>query len=65
MISEIGCRPHWMDYIITGIENCSKTSQLDKFLKNMADLNRISSAKELADEYECLKPCNYMEYKVL
>ena len=56
MISEIGCQPYWLDYIITSIENCSQTSQLDKFLENMAALNGISSAKELADEYECLKP---------
>ena len=65
MISKIGCQPYWLDYIITGIKNCSKASQLDSFLKKMADLNGISSAKELADEYKCLKPCNYMEYKVL
>ena len=65
MISKIGCQPYWLDYINTGIENCSKVSQLGTFLKNMGDLNLISSARELADEYNCLKPCNYMEYKVL
>ena len=30
----------------------------------MGDLIKISTEKELTDKYECLKPCNYMKYKV-
>ena len=64
MILKIGCQPYWLDYINTDIENCSKATQLDKFLIIMEELNQMFTEKELTDTYECLKPCNYMEYKV-
>ena len=64
MISKIGCQPYWLDYINTDIVNCSETSQLDEFLKQMGNLIQTSTEKELKDEYNCLKPCEYMEYKV-
>ena len=64
IISKIGCQPYWLDHIKTGIKNCSKASQLDFFLRKMGVLILISTEKELTDEYECLNPCNYMEYKV-
>ena len=64
MISKIGCQPYWLDHIKTDFENCSKASQLQSFLMKMGLLYQISTEKELTDEYECLKPCNYMEYKV-
>ena len=64
MISKIGCQPYWLDYINTEIVNCSKASQLDKFLIHMTKLIMISTEEELNDEYDCFKPCNYMEYKV-
>ena len=64
MISKIGCQPYWLDYINTDVVNCSKASQLDEFLKHMKKLIMISTEKDLKDEYDCLKPCRYMEYKV-
>ena len=30
----------------------------------MTKLIMISTEEELNDEYDCFKPCNYMEYKV-
>ena len=50
--------------INTDIENCIKATQLDKFLKIMGNLNQMFEEKELTEAYECLKPCNYMEYRV-
>ena len=64
MISKIGCQPYWLDYINTDVANCSNASHLDDSLQKMGDLIQISTEKELTDEYKCLKPCNYMEYKV-
>ena len=64
LISSVGCKPYWMD-IQTDKENCSEASQLDKFLEYLGDLNTISTEEELTEKYNCLKPCIYMEYKVL
>ena len=64
MISNIGCKPYWLDHIPTDKVDCSKASQLDKFLEYNLDLNTISTEEELTEKYNCLKPCEYMEYKV-
>ena len=64
MISNIGCKPYWMDHIQTDKENCSEASQLDMFLEYLGDLNTMSTEEELTEKYNCLKPCIYMEYKV-
>ena len=64
MISNVGCKPYWMDHIQTDKENCSEASKLDKFLESFGDLNTMSTEEELTEEYNCLKPCIYMEYKV-
>ena len=64
MISNIGCQPYWLNFVQTDMENCSEASQMDKFLESMGNLNAISSEEELAENYNCLKPCTFMEYKV-
>ena len=64
MISKIGCKPYWLDYINTDVMNCSEAPQLDVSLKHMDKLYQTSTEKELEEEYDCLKPCRYMEYKV-
>ena len=64
MMSKIGCQPYWLDYIHTDIMNCTEASQLDAFLSQMSNLVQISTEKELKDNYNCLKPCRYMKYKV-
>ena len=64
MISKVGCQPYWLDYINTDLAICSKASQLDLFLHHMQQLTEITTEKEIKEEYNCLKPCNYMEYKV-
>ena len=63
-MSKVGCQPYWLDYINTDIVNCTKSSQLEDFLKHMTKIVLISTEKELKDDYDCLKPCTYMEYKV-
>ena len=63
-MSKIGCRPFWMDYIQTDLPNCTNDSQINLFLSSLTKLNSISSEKEMIEEYNCLKPCKFMEYKV-
>ena len=64
MMSKIGCQPYWIDYIKTDLPKCETDSQLNLTLHSISNLNLISSEKELIEEYNCLKPCKYMEYKV-
>ena len=64
MMSKVDCQPYWLDYINTDVANCTKASQLDMFLNHMEKLTETTTEKEMKDEYQCLKPCNYMEYKV-
>ena len=64
IMSKIGCQPFWMDYIKTELPNCTNDSQINLFLSNLTKLTHISSEKELIGEYNCLKPCKFMEYKV-
>ena len=64
IMSKIGCQPFWMDYVKTDLPNCTNASQINLFLSSFTELNSISSEAELIEEYNCLKPCKYMEYKV-
>ena len=63
IIAKVGCRPYWLDYIQTDKENCSEVKKLEKFLTIFSVL-RVANEGEILRDYECLKPCNYMEYKV-
>ena len=65
MISKVGCQPYWLDYIVTGIDSCSEVKKLEEFLQNIAVLRASSNERDLLREYDCLKPCKYMEYKVI
>ena len=64
IMSKIGCQPFWMDYIKTELPNCTNDSQINLFLYTLSILNSLSTDEELIEEYNCLKPCKYMEYKV-
>ena len=64
IISKVGCQPYWLDYIETGTNYCSEVRKLEEFLENIA-LLRASNERDLLREYDCLKPCKYMEYKVI
>ena len=64
-MSKVGCQPYWLDYLKTGMVNCSEASQLDKFLVYIGELTTTAKEEELTQKYNCLKPCIYMEYKVL
>ena len=64
IMSKIGCQPFWMDYIKSDLPNCTDISQINLILSSLVILNKISSEKDLIEEYNCLKPCKFMEYKV-
>ena len=65
IMSKVGCQPYWLDYLKTSMVNCSEASQLDKFLVYIGELTTTAKEEELTQKYNCLKPCIYMEYKVL
>lgn len=46
------------------MDYCSEVKKLEEFLQNIA-LLRASNERDLLREYDCLKPCKYMEYKVI
>ena len=46
------------------MDYCSEVKKLEEFLQNIA-LLRASNERDLHREYDCLKPCKYMEYKVI
>ena len=64
---QVGCRPYWLPstlFLSTEADNCTKASQLDQFLGLMAKVEEIPNEKALFEEYKCLRPCRFMEYKV-
>ena len=66
-MSQVGCRPYWLPstlFLSTEADNCTKASQLDQFLGLMAKVEEIPNEKALFEEYKCLRPCRFMEYKV-
>ena len=64
MMSRIGCQPFWLDHIQTDLQKCTNIFQIRQFLFNFTHLASISSEKKFTEEYNCLKPCKYMQYKV-
>ena len=64
IITKIGCQPFWLDFIETDLPNCTDASQISHFLNVLVKLNSMTSERELIEEYNCLRPCKYMEYQV-
>ena len=64
LMEKIGCQPFWLDFLLTEHPNCTEASQISRFLEAFLNLTSISSENELMEEYSCLRPCSYMEYKV-
>ena len=61
---DIGCQPYWIDQVNTKMRNCSKSSDIKKFLEKMIYISTTDELK-LQEEFNCIKPCRYMEYKVV
>ena len=53
----------WFQCLVKGFE-LGQDSEINLFLSSLTKLNSISSEKEMIEEYNCLKPCKFMEYKV-
>ena len=64
MIMDIGCQPYWIEEVNTKMRNCSKSSDIKQFLEKMIYISTTDELK-LQKEFNCIKPCRYMEYKVV
>ena len=54
---DIGCQPYWIEELNTKMKNCSKSSEIKKFLEKMI---YISTTDELKMEYKIVEePQNF------
>lgn len=61
---DIGCQPYWIEEVNTNMKNCSKSADIKTFLEKMTFISTADELK-LQKEFNCKKPCQYMEYKVV
>ena len=62
-LERVGCRPFWINNTRSQLPLCQQPSQyLDHFNRrwNAASMN----LDQIYEEFGCLRPCTYMEYKV-
>ena len=59
---KIGCKPFWLKLDIN-LETCQESKDMKTYLSKL----RVSLGMDeqtIYEEYKCLKPCTYIEYKV-
>ena len=61
VIKRTNCRPFWMTMIAPDLPPCENYST---YFKMSDELNKMDE-KTLYATYQCLKPCSFMEYKVI
>ena len=64
IIQEIGCKPYWTDFVETDFPNCNNITKLSQFIKTFTESLGIMEDSVMLDKFNCLRPCNYMEYRV-
>ena len=64
MVKRTNCKPFWMTMINSDSAPCTNYSMLRKYFEMSNELNMMDE-KTLYDTYQCLKPCSFMEYKVI
>lgn len=64
IIIKVGCQPQWAEIVETDFQNCNETNQLREFIVILSNSLLIMEDTEMLDTFHCLKPCNYMEYRV-
>ena len=64
IISEVGCKPYWLDDDLKSeFPSCSRALQIKEFTDRIGEVGQMNERK-FRDNFKCLKPCIYMEYKV-
>ena len=63
-MSNVGCQPLWFYKPEINLTLCSNFSQLHTFVHNYTQILSLNP-EEINKNLGCLKPCTYMEYKVL
>ena len=62
-MEEIGCQPRWITHQEMQLPVCkNKTDNSQYALKVFRTMNKDKI--KLQEETGCLRPCNYMEYRV-
>ena len=64
IIQEVGCQPYWTDIAKTDFAKCDNTTKLRQFIERFTQSLIIMDDSVMLDTFQCLKPCNYMEYRV-
>ena len=63
MMEKLGCRPFWINDTGTKFSFCQQQSQyVEHFNRTYKFL--VMNDEEIIEEFGCVKPCTYMEYKV-
>ena len=60
----IGCQPYWFYKSGIPLPKCSNFSQYNSFLSEYQSMMKLDF-DSLYKKFQCLKPCTFMEYKVL
>ena len=63
MLNKLGCQPFWLN-VSQNLKTCTEIKELKTFLDTYSDLSSWT-AEDTDNYYDCLKPCTYIEYKVL
>ena len=60
----LGCKPFWILKNPNRLTNCTEAKDITRYLHELKSTSHMDE-KSLLDRYSCLKPCSYMEYKVI
>ena len=61
--SDVGCNPIWRTNSVSQLPYCTKYKEYRDFMNKMSQL-AFMDMRQLKKESGCLKPCNYIEYRV-
>ena len=64
IVKNLGCKPFWILKNPNRLTNCTEAKDLTRYLHELKSTGHMDE-KSLLDRYSCLKPCSYMEYKVI
>ena len=63
IITEVGCKPFWMNDSKSLLSECSKMAQVMELMDNLSSLKYMHE-EHISHYYNCLKPCSYIEYQL-
>ena len=64
IIQEVGCQPYYLDFDNADYPKCNITTKLRQFIDRFTSSLIIMDESVMFDTFNCLRPCNYMEYRV-